>query len=238
MRYPSIRSSRAARSAAGRSPLSTVLMVLAAVATTMSPAPARAQSSAEVQQAREHFKRGDQAFKADRFEEAYKEWESGYKLSGRPLFLLNMAHAERRRGELAGARTLYKKYLLMEPTTDLRGEVEQVLAEIDSALGAAHTPGEETAAALPGGNAGPAFDPTMTPPVAPAPAPAGGPPSLLAPSSADAELAASAPPIYRRWWFWAGVGTVVAAGALTAVLLSRGRDYTDRGSLGTIGMAR
>src|SRR5687767_13149538 len=115
-----------------------------------------AQTGAEVQQAREHFKRGDLAFKAERFEEAYREWESGYKLSGRPLFLLNMAHAERRRGELAGARALYKKYLLMEPTTELRGEVEQVLAEIDSALGPA------TPEAPPAGDP-PGAAPTTTP---------------------------------------------------------------------------
>jgi hypothetical protein len=29
-------------------------------------------------------------------------------------------------------------------------------------------------------------------------------------------------PIYRRGWFWVGVGAVVAGGVVTAVLLSRG----------------
>ena len=29
------------------------------------------------------------------------------------------------------------------------------------------------------------------------------------------------PPVYKRWWFWTGVGAVVAGGVVTGVLLSR-----------------
>jgi hypothetical protein len=29
------------------------------------------------------------------------------------------------------------------------------------------------------------------------------------------------PPLYKRWWFWGGVGAVVAGGVVTGVLLSR-----------------
>jgi hypothetical protein len=28
--------------------------------------------------------------------------------------------------------------------------------------------------------------------------------------------------VYKRWWFWTGLGAVVAAGVVTAVVLSSG----------------
>ena len=219
---------------------SSLSQVLALVVLTAALGERPAQAGeAELQQAREHFRRGDQAFKAERFEEAYREWESGYKLSGRPLFLLNMAHAERRRGELDSARSLYKKYLLMEPTSQLRVEVEQVLSEIDSALEAKRP---VASAAAPAGETSPSptapsFDPNVPP--APPPGSSAGGPGLLGPPGAESGIEQSADrPVYKRWWFWAGVGTVVAAGVVTAVLLGRGDDYTRSGSLGTIGMGR
>jgi tetratricopeptide (TPR) repeat protein len=209
-----------------------------------------------VKRAREHHKRGVAAFEAGRYEEALREWEAGYKLSPRPLFLLNMGHAERRRGELGNARSLYKRYLLTEPETKLRGEVEAVIKEIDSAL--------EDGRTLP---ATPAAE-TLTPPAPETPAPAS-PPSIpdgpveTAPAaSAPIALPAAAPdplphvapalvtpaanvavappqprPFYRRWWFWTGAGALVAAGVVTALVLRQGDDYSKTGSLGTIGGA-
>jgi hypothetical protein len=38
------------------------------------------------------------------------------------------------------------------------------------------------------------------------------------PRSSDRD---TSPPIYRRWWFWTGVGAAVAGGAVTALLLTR-----------------
>jgi hypothetical protein len=71
--------------------------------------------------------------------------------------------------------------------------------------------------------------PAAAPPVAVPPAT---PPPALPPARAEASLvAAPAPepaeqptPIFKRWWFWAGVGAVAAGAVLTAVLLSGGTD--------------
>ena len=150
---------------------------------------AGAAESEAVGQAREHYKTGDKAFKAGRYEEAFREWEQGYKLSGRPLFLLNMGHAERKRGDLRSARALYKRYLLMEPETNLRGEVEAVLKDIDSALAA-----EQSAA-----RSEPRAANSGTPM---APAPAGGrlhavPPDALSPPSSSLAAASAGPA--SRW---------------------------------------
>jgi tetratricopeptide (TPR) repeat protein len=36
--------------------------------------------------------------------------------------------------------------------------------------------------------------------------------------------AGESPPLYRKWWFWTGLGAVVAAGIVTAVVLSSGSE--------------
>jgi hypothetical protein len=45
----------------------------------------------------------------------------------------------------------------------------------------------------------------------------------------------ASPPVYRTWWFWTGVGAVVVAGAVSAILISRGGSEANTASttLGT-----
>jgi tetratricopeptide (TPR) repeat protein len=199
--------------------------------------------------ARAHYRQGEDAFKAGRFEEAYRQWQLGFQLSNRPLFLVNMAHAQRRRGDLRNARALYQRFLLMEPQTKLREEVEVVLEEIDSALaaepaglGVEPRPLEaaepETAAPV-SGEAPPAPDAAIVPPpIVPPPlygrVPPPAPPLIdhAAPPPGDR---ASPRPIYRRWWFWASAGGALALG-VAATFLLRGEAYDRNGSIGTLGM--
>jgi hypothetical protein len=56
-----------------------------------------------------------------------------------------------------------------------------------------------------------------------------------APSSSD--TADGSPPYYRRWWFWGGIGAAVAAGVVTAVVLSteKGASNTPATDLGNRG---
>jgi hypothetical protein len=67
-----------------------------------------------------------------------------------------------------------------------------------------------------------------TQPSAQAPPPALAPPSVstapayVAPSVSDAPAADTAP-ITRKWWFWGGLGAVVAGGVITAIVLSSGK---------------
>ena len=141
----------------------------------LSPATARGADKGDVRKAREHFRVGEQAFKEGRYQDAYREWQAGYELSPRALFLLNMAHAERRRGDLPNARVLYRRYLLMEPDSKLRGEVEQVLKEIDAVLPAQDGPGTGA------DQRPPAVAPGSESAIEPPPAVAGPPPSRPCP---------------------------------------------------------
>jgi tetratricopeptide (TPR) repeat protein len=229
---PSVRSAPAPLAAC----LRVLLAALSVSGAIVLPAPCRAAEADDVQRAREHHKAGDQAFKEGRYQDAYKEWEAGYNLSPRPLFLLNMAHAERRRGELKNARTLYRRFLLMEPQSRLRGEVESVLAEIDAALAEA----PETAPA-PQPEGAPVAPPTVvtTPPppdlLGSPGEPAIGPPSFVSTALPPADPEPTARPLYKRWWFWTGIGVVAAAAGGASFFLLRGDGYTKMGSLGTVG---
>jgi hypothetical protein len=171
----------------------------------VSPPPALAQTS-DTREAREHFRRGKDAYAAQRFDEAYREFEAGYRLSGRPLFLFNMGHAKRRAGEPAEAGVLFRRFLELQPDAPQRAEVEAILRELEPA--------------------------TAPPPSAPPALAAPPPPSVVAiPPRTPAEP----PPSPRRWWLWAGAGGAVVTGVLVA-FLARGHDsYTKQGSLGTLG---
>ena len=45
----------------------------------------------------------------------------------------------------------------------------------------------------------------------------------LSSESGSSGLEETGSPIYKKWWFWTGVGAVVAAGVVTAVALSSGK---------------
>ena len=216
---------------AARRPLLIALgIALVAASPVLRPgARAQAAESEDVRKAREHYKAGDEAFKAGRYEDAYREWEAGFKLSGRPLFVVNMAHAERKRGELRHARALYQRYIVMEPTSKLRPEIEGVLKEIDDAIAA------EDAAVKPAPMAA-APPPVAAPPIPLAPSP---PPDNRPVANLGAASASDEAPVYQRWWFWTAAGGAVVAGVVAAVLLrgGGGDSYTKNGSLGTIGSA-
>ena len=50
--------------------------------------------------------------------------------------------------------------------------------------------------------------------------------------ASPAQKPEESPAIYKRWWFWTGVGAVVAGGVVTALLLTRPSDPTPyRGDL-------
>ncbi len=216
MRFPSIRSLLDGSAAA---------LVLAIFLGMLCRSAGAAETEDEIRRSREHYKKGEEAFAAGHFEEAYSQFESGYGLVPRPLFLLNMAHSERRRGQLTRARALYKRYLLVEPQSKFRAEVESVISEIDAALAADAAAKAASRPPLPVTTLPAAARPVAAAPVA----------LDLATAPVGSRGAAAGGPIYRRWWFWAAGGAVAAA-VVAGALLSRGDGYQKAGTLGTLGM--
>jgi tetratricopeptide (TPR) repeat protein len=220
------------------------MTVLAARVALAADQPSPPQEDRE-QQARRLYAEGEAAFKAGQYAIALKAFEAGYAASPRSGFLLNMAHTERKLGELRKARALYKKFLLVDPTSRVRGEVTGVINELDSALADEdQAPGGKTAAEEePAQKSAPTVLPkngvTIVPPPAAPPTPADAP--MLTTSrepSSPPDASAKGSPFYRRPWFWIAVGVAVAAGAGAALYASQrpGADpFHSSGSLGAIG---
>jgi hypothetical protein len=126
-----------------RTPAARALLIwLSLLVSAGAPRPAAGQKPAPApESARTHYARGEALFQQGHYAEAHDEFASGYRLSGRPLFIMNMAHARRRQGALGQAEALYRRYLLVAPDSPLRWQVESVLEEIELVNAAERYPG-------------------------------------------------------------------------------------------------
>lgn len=183
------------------------------------PSGTAATPSAEDEAAgRRHYKRGDELFKQGKFLEAAHEFEAGFAVAPRPLFLLNIGHSYRRAQELRRARVAYEEYLKADPTSSYRADVEDLIKTIDDALG---TPTVPPAPITPTPSSPPPTAPVL-PPAAPVPSVRTGTINLAPPVLVEVEKpsdgqSSDAGSIFRSPWFWGAVGVVVAAGVAGTV---------------------
>jgi hypothetical protein len=85
---------------------------------------------------RRRFQAGEQYFQKGAYASALVEYEAGYQLTRLPGFLINIAHCHRLSGDQRKARAFYRKYLLVEPTSPRKAEVEEIIRKLDESLGA------------------------------------------------------------------------------------------------------
>jgi hypothetical protein len=115
----------------------TAARLILAVAALLLAAPlARAadREADERAEGRRHFDAGEQHFQHGQYGEALIEYEAGYRLTRLPGFLINIAHCHRLSGDLRKARAFYRKYLLVEPASPRRAEVEDIIRKLDQSL--------------------------------------------------------------------------------------------------------
>jgi hypothetical protein len=164
---------------------------------------AEAQTSDAAARARAHFEAGQTLVGERRFDDAYREFEAGYALSQRALFLFNMAECARESGRTSQARIDYARYLAADPD----GSQVEVARERLAILGP--EPVREPEPAQVAQVATPEEAAAMT-----TPAPEG---------ALDTPLSDSAPPpgreIWEDWPFWTIVGSVLLAGAIAGTVV-------------------
>lgn len=223
---------RPLRRPAGAAAMTAALLCFAAL--TAGARPASAASEAE-REARRAFESAEAHFRAGEFADALTDYQAGYQASPLPGFLVNIAQCQRRLGALKKARATYQKFVLVAPDSPLVPQVKGLIKELDrlladlgedkSAVPTAPPPAadrEQTAgAAETGAPGGDLLAAPATPPSSPA---------LLVAAPVPADRPASR----RRWWIWGGIGTAVACGVVTALLLTAGADTVHDGSLGTL----
>jgi hypothetical protein len=192
-------------------------------------------------EARAKFQEAEKAFNLGRFNEALAAYQAAYEAKPLPAFLFNIAQCYRNLSNYERARFFYRRYLALEPHSPDRRRVENLAVEMtrlmdkQRAAGASTTITPPTSPPAPpsvGLPPAPPTPPAEPPPVAVAaapPPPPPPPPHAVAPIeeppaalvTSPSEPEAPSRPVYKRWWFWTGIGAVVAGGVLTAVLLTR-----------------
>ena len=179
--------------------------------------------------AKAHFATATRFYDVREYGKALEEYKAAYMAKPDPAFLYNVGQCYRRLGRNTEALDFFHQFLRKAPASDPnRAQVEARIREIESeggnnanASGAsvvapapppyAPAPAPAPASAPIQPNAAPL--PNVNPPVAP---PAGV--DLTAPTPARNDSAKK--PIYGTWWFWTGMAAAVAAGTVTAVILS------------------
>src|SRR5262245_10624973 len=101
------------------------------IAVCLLAVPARGQPASDSNAvAREVYKQGERLAAERRFAEAFVQFEAGYKLSLRPMFLFNMAECARQLGQPERARTFYLQYLAEDPNGSLATTARERLASV------------------------------------------------------------------------------------------------------------
>ncbi|HEY7375215.1 MAG TPA: tetratricopeptide repeat protein [Polyangia bacterium] len=185
----------------------TVAIVLLALAA--SPAARAAGDDGAELKARTHFAAGE-------YKEALEIYARLYAETLHPTYLRNIARCHQNLGNADKAISSFREYLrkAKDLTPDQRAEIEGYIAEMDQLKQ------KQAAGARP---------PPAAPPPAEATSPAlVGPPTVTASDTRD-----DRGPFYTRVWFWGVVAGVVAAGVVTAFLLTRDSGPT-AGNLGAL----
>jgi hypothetical protein len=208
--------------------------------------------------ARAHYETASRMFEVREYGEALKEFKAAYIAKPDPAFLFNIGQCYRKMNQNEQALDFFQQYLKKAaPDDPNRAQVEARVRNIKAGLTPDQDPFEQPGAKRSGAEVKPLPAPPPVwqppPPVQPAPAPAPAWPAQpvgaqpLAPTQPPGFVPTEAPPaglnltaqpaatpqveaspFYTTWWFWTGVGAVVAAGTVTAVVLaSRGGGGTN-----------
>ncbi len=149
--------------------------------------------------------RGARAFNLGRFEEAIGEYRKAYELREDPEYLFNIAQGYRQLGRPEQALFFFKRYLATAVAPANRADVQELIAELEPQVT------ERLAEGTPGALEGPRAPQKDV--------------SLL-PGTSGVALAGANPapvakkPLVGKWWFWTGIGGVLAAGLITTLLLT------------------
>lgn len=174
-----------------------VLCVLLAVA---GPARAGDPFADHVAHARADFRGG-------RYADAIEELQQAYGIDPQPRLLLNIGHAYTGWHRPEEALRYYRRYQEAVPslTEQERADLQRYIAQAEAELEKQRQPPPAPP---------PAKEDRPAPPPAPAPAP------MMVTMAVQPQHQAPPPPrpVYKRWWLWTTVGSVVALGAVGLAL--------------------
>ncbi|MCC6996335.1 MAG: hypothetical protein IT370_17120 [Deltaproteobacteria bacterium] len=192
-------------------------------------------AAAKATEARRLYDEGQKLYNLGEFPRAIEQFKQAYQLSARPGLLFNIAQAHRLNGNFKQALFFYESFLRGQPDAKNRAEVDRRILEMREAVARADAQQppapSPTPSPTPSPSASPEPSPLPSPSPVTSPVPLPGPDDVAA-HSQDGQLGApagtvpaprdSSKPIYKRWWFWAGLGAVAVGAAATIILVGSG----------------
>lgn len=172
-----------------------------------------------------------EAFAAGRFDQALGLFAKLYAETLHPVYLRNIGRCHQKMRKPQEALDSFHDYLAKakkvgpEEKEEIEGYIREMEALRDEQVRASTTapPPSVAPSVVP---PVPPISPPATPPLGPR---TSSPPAAVSPSpsvvplvTASGAVSESSPPVYKRWWFWTGVGVVLVGGAVAAVMLSGG----------------
>lgn len=170
-------------------------------------------STADDEVARGLFQAGRAAYENGKYEDALQFFEQAHTRSGRPQLLFNIGQAAERLRQDEKALEVFRAYLSQVPDAPNRVEVETRIKQLEQwiadrnresgpvpALAIAPTPSETAKRSQPGTD-----DPAYT-------------------ESEQREDDA----VTSKWWFWTGLGAIVAGGTAVALAVALGGEDVEQ----------
>jgi tetratricopeptide (TPR) repeat protein len=157
--------------------------------------------------AKRHYDRGQKLYNLQKFEQALEHYQKAFDAQPLPGFLFNIAQCQRNLGDYDAAIFSFKRYLKLDPETEKREQVEELIEELEGKKAEADTE------RLNLGKRKRDREPEE--------------------GEAPREVEGGAP-VYKKWWFWTGVAVVGAAGGIGiyyATKSSNGAPSTDLGNI-------
>jgi tetratricopeptide (TPR) repeat protein len=217
------------------------------------PALAAEDDAAAKAVAKAHYEAATRLYDVHDYAKALEEYKAAYLAKPDPAFLFNMGQCYKKLGRHAEALGFYRDYLKKAPADDpYRASIEARVRELEAGdvfeaerARAQPLPVPVAPGTAPAGPAPAASAPVYTPLPAPSPAPPL-PASAATPPTTQPALDLTVPnqqagadqPLYGKWWLWAGVGALVVAGTVTAIVLATRGSTTNTAAtaLGTRGV--
>jgi tetratricopeptide (TPR) repeat protein len=157
------------------------LAICLAVVAAASPAYAQDPTT---RAAKRHYERGQKLFALQKFDEALEQFQKAFDAKPIPDFLFNIGQCHRNLGDYEAAIFSFKRYLKLDPETDNREQVEELIAQLEEKQAA------EEAKRL-----------RLRKPA-------------REKEEAPEERPPTGRPVYKKWWFWTGVAVVGVAGGV------------------------